>query len=207
MGPVHGGGYKHGQCLMPQGTVYCLVGVQCCCKPISSVGALQGGHGRRLPVLSTPSWCSALPVYGSACQSALRLCMVMVYMLFGAQCSLCYVCVPIMCRASQRGNSMLPSGTWCCGSWRCSWHTSTAARAWQHLACRRLWPSLQVLWWQTKLPGMTQQCKQPCEMSTCRNLTLSNGLFMTMSWPLSTAVHFLSMALAALAKPFSIVAC
>jgi hypothetical protein len=64
-----------------------------------------------------------------------------------------------------------------------------------------------VLWWQTKLPGMTRQRKQPCEMSTCRNLTLSNGLSMTMSWPLSTAVHFLSMALVALAKPFSTVAC
>ncbi len=24
---------------------------------------------------------------------------------------------------------MLPSGTWCCGSWRCSWHTSTTGRA------------------------------------------------------------------------------
>jgi hypothetical protein len=52
-----------------------------------------------------------------------------------------------------------------------------------------------------------RQCKQPNEMITCCNLTLSNGLSMTMSWPLSTAVHFLSMALAALAKPFSTVAC
>ncbi len=97
--------------------------------------------------------------------------------------------------------------TWCCRSWRCNWHTSTAARAWQHLACRRLRPNLRMLWWQTKLPGMTRQRKQPCEMSTCHNLTLSNGLSMTMSWPLSTTVHFLSMALAALAKPFSTVAC
>jgi hypothetical protein len=24
MGPVHGGGCKHGQCLMPQGTICCL---------------------------------------------------------------------------------------------------------------------------------------------------------------------------------------
>ncbi len=129
MGPVHGGGSKHGQCLMPQGIVYCLAGVQCCCKPIGFVGALQGQHGRRFPLSSTPGWCSALPVYGSACQPALRLCMVMVCMLFDAQCSLCCVCAPITCRASQHSNSMLPSKTWCCGSWHCSWHTSTAARA------------------------------------------------------------------------------
>ncbi len=102
---------------------------------------------------------------------------------------------------------MLPSGTWCCRSWHCTWHTSRAARAWQHLACRCLRPSLPVLWWQTKLLGMTRQRKQPCEMSACHNLTLSNGLSMTMSWPLSIALHFLSMALAALAKPFSTVAC
>ncbi len=70
-----------------------------------------------------------------------------------------YVCSPITCRASQRGNSMLPSGTWCCGSCRCSWHTSTAARAWQHLACRHLRPSLPVMWGQTKLLSMTQQRK------------------------------------------------
>ncbi len=159
MGPVHGGGCKHGQCLMPQGTICCLAGVQCCYKPIGSVGALQGGHGRKLLVSSTPGWCSTLPVYGSACQPALRLCMVMVCMLFDAQCSLCCVCVPITCRASKHGNSMLPSGTWCCGSWRCSWHTSTTTRAWQHLACRRLWPNLRMLWWQTKLRGMTRQRK------------------------------------------------
>ncbi len=64
VGPVHGGGCKHGQCLMPQGTIYCLASVQCCCKPIGSVGALQGGHGRRLPISNTPGWCSTLPVYG-----------------------------------------------------------------------------------------------------------------------------------------------
>jgi hypothetical protein len=75
------------------------------------------------------------------------------------------------------------------------------------LACQRLRPNLPVLWWQTKLPGMTRQHKQPCEMNVCRNLTLSNELSMTMSWPLSTIVHFLSMALTALAKPFSIIAC
>ncbi len=130
VGPVHGGGCKHGQCLMPQGTVCCLAGVQCCYKPISSLGALQRGHGRRLPVSSTPGWCSALLVYGSACQPALQLCMVMVCMLCGAQCSLCRVCASVTCRSSHRGNPMLPSGTWCCGSWRCNWHTSTAARAW-----------------------------------------------------------------------------
>ncbi len=156
---MHGGGCKHGQCLMPQGIVCCPSGVQWCCKPISSMGALQGGHGKRLPVSSTLGWCLALPVYGSTCQPALRLCMVMVCMLCGAQCSLCRVCVFITCRASQRGNSMLPSGTWCYGSWRCTWHTSTVGRAWQHLACRRLRPSLPVLWWQTKLPGMTRQRK------------------------------------------------
>ncbi len=44
-------------------------------------------------------------------------------------------------------------------------------------------------------------------MSVCHNLTLSNELSMTMSWPLSIALHFFSMALAALAKPFSTVAC
>jgi hypothetical protein len=92
------------------------------------VGALQRRHGRKLPLLSTPGWCSALPMYGSACQLALRLCMVMVYMLFDVQCSLCCVCAPITCRVSQRGNSMLPSRTWCCRSWRYSWHTSTTAR-------------------------------------------------------------------------------
>ncbi len=129
MGPVHGGGCKHGQCLMLQGIICCLAGVQCCYKPIGFVGALQGRHGRRLPLSNTPGWCSAPPVYGSACQPALRLCMVMVCMLFNAQCSLCCLCAPITCRASQRGNSMLPSRTWCCGSWRCSWHTSIAARA------------------------------------------------------------------------------
>jgi hypothetical protein len=86
------------------------------CKPIGSVGALQGGHGRKLPVLSTPGWCSTLPVNGSACQPALWLCMVMVCMLCGAQCSLCRVCAPITCRASQRDNSMLPSGIWYCGN-------------------------------------------------------------------------------------------
>jgi hypothetical protein len=58
-----------------------------------------------------------------------------------------------------------------------------------------------------ELPSMMRQRKQPCKMNVCRNLTLSNGLSMTMSWPLSAALHFLSMALAALAKPFSIVAC
>jgi hypothetical protein len=51
------------------------------------VGALQGGHGRKLPVSNTPGWCLALPMYGSACQPALRVCM-----LCGAQCSLCRVC-------------------------------------------------------------------------------------------------------------------
>ncbi len=71
VGPVHGGGCKHGQCLMPQGIICCLAGVQCCCKPIGYVGALQWGHGKRLPVSSTPSWCLALPVYDSACQPAL----------------------------------------------------------------------------------------------------------------------------------------
>jgi hypothetical protein len=60
----------------------------------------------------------------------LQLCMVMVCMLCGAQCSLCRVCASVTCRSSHRGNPMLPSGTWCCGSWRCNWHTSTAARAW-----------------------------------------------------------------------------
>jgi hypothetical protein len=59
----------------------------------------------------------------------LRLCMVMVCMLFGTQCSLCCVCASITCRASQCSNSMLPFGTWCYGSWRCSRHTSTAAKA------------------------------------------------------------------------------
>ncbi len=204
---MHGGGCKHGKCLMPQSTVCCLTSVQCCYKPIGSVGAFQGGHGKRLPVSSTLSWCSALPVYGFACQAALRLYMVMVCMLCGAQCSLYRVCAPITCRANHSGNSMLPSGTWCCGSWRCTWHTSTTAKAWQHLACRHLWPSLPVLWWQTKLLGMTQQRKQPCEMNACHNLTLSNELSMTMSWPLSIALHFLSMALATLAKPFFTVAC
>jgi hypothetical protein len=84
----------------------------------------------------------------------LRFCMFMVCMLCGAQCSLCRVCAPITCRTSERGNSMLPSETWCCGSWRYTWHTSIAAMTWQHLACRRLRPNLPVLWWQTKLPGM-----------------------------------------------------
>jgi hypothetical protein len=79
----------------------------------------------------TSGWCSALPVYGSACQPALRLCMVMVCMLCSAQCSLCHVCALITCRASQRNNSMLPSRTWCCGSWRCIWLADTCGPACQ----------------------------------------------------------------------------
>ncbi len=98
---MHGRGCKHGQCLMPQGIVCYLAGVQCCRKPIGSVGVLQGRHGRRLPVSSTLGWCSALPVYGFACQPALWFCMVMVCMLCDTQCSLCRVCALITCRASQ----------------------------------------------------------------------------------------------------------
>jgi hypothetical protein len=91
----------------------------------------------RLVLSSTRVWLCMSP--------ALRLCMVMVCMFCGAQCSLCHVCAPITCRASQRDNSMLPSGTWCYGSWRCTWHTPIVARAWQHLVCRHLRPSLPVL--------------------------------------------------------------
>jgi len=60
---------------MPQGIVCYLAGVQCCYKPICFVVALQGRHGRRLPLSSTPGWCSALPqvwLYMSACLAALH---------------------------------------------------------------------------------------------------------------------------------------
>jgi hypothetical protein len=33
-----------------------------------------------------------------------------------------------------------------------------------------------VLWWQTKLPSMTRQRKQPYEMSVCRNFCLHRSV-------------------------------
>jgi hypothetical protein len=56
----------------------------------------------------------------------------------------------------------------------------------------------------TKYDATTQAAIQDEHVS---QLNPKQQAVYTMSWPLSTAVHFWSMALAALAKPFSTVVC